>query len=215
MYFAYNKVINYIYLETIMKRKSTLFLVIFSIIISTSSISAFSFIESINNYGIDASGYNYVSSVEFTDGFINWGHTETWGHTLSPNFMSVPDEFTVANAQLEITGYQFLGIGGEVVNVGGTLQWSGITGWHWVNYTEMAFDITSIDHSFWNSSPLYVSMTPILDLGVCLQTSTLYVDYDVSNGSSGDPNSSVPEPASLLLFSLGLIGGRTFFRKKK
>jgi hypothetical protein len=174
---------------------------------------AFSFIESIDNYGIETSGYNYVSTVDFTDGFIGWGQTETWGHTLSIDYMTVPDNFTVSNAVLEIQGFQYAGLGGEVVNVAGTLVWTGISGWHWVNDVQYSFDITDINNSVWNSSPLYVSLTPFFDCGFNVTQSVLSVDYDLSL-YPGPDIAATPEPTTMLLFGIGL-GIAAISRKKK
>jgi len=49
-----------------------------------------------------------------------------------------------------------------------------------------------------------VSMTPIFDLGVCLTSSVLTVDY-CEPGSPSDVT-AVPEPTSLLLLASGLLG---------
>ncbi len=173
--------------------------------------------ETIEDYGVDASGFNYVSTVEFDDGFVGWMNIATWGHTLNPSYMSVPDNFTVAQASLQIQGWRYSGFGGEIIACGGTLQWSGLQGWQMISYADNTFDITNIDHSFWNSSPLYVSLLPVFEAGINLTSSTLSVDYDQSTFSGGDPSgvASVPEPAALILMGLGLAAVGSWRRLRK
>jgi len=157
---------------------------------------------------INVSGNTYTSTVEFDNGFIGWLQTESWGHTLSEDFMTVPDNFTVNSATLRITGFHAVGNGLDLVNFGGTCNWTAYEGWTWCwDETDNLFDLTNIDNSYWNTSPLMVSMTPIFDLGVCLTSSIMTVNY----GDAGVPNfpsgvTAVPEPTTLLLLASGLLG---------
>jgi hypothetical protein len=175
------------------------------------SVSAFTlgtdYSESIN-----VSGNTYTSTVEFQDGFIGWLQTESWGHTLSEDFMTVPDNFTVNSASLRITGHHAVGNGIDEVTFGGTCNWTAYEGWTWCwDETDNLFDLTNIDNSYWNNSPLMVSMTPIFDLGVCLTNSILTVNYG-EPGSPGDVT-AVPEPTTLLLLASGLVGAGYFRRR--
>ncbi len=178
--------------------------------------SAFAFVETVHDYGISAPGYNYVSSVTFTDGYIGWGQTGSWGHTLSPAYMPVPTSFTVADARLRISGYHYAGFGTDLVQFGGELEWTGISGWRWVSFSDNTFDLTHIDDMYWNSSPLEVSLTPILYFGgVNLSSAVLSVNYDLGSGEVGGSVSTVPESGTVLLFALGLVLGSVILSRKK
>ncbi|MBU0984769.1 MAG: PEP-CTERM sorting domain-containing protein [candidate division Zixibacteria bacterium] len=205
-----------------MKKPHLMLLLVAALALLAVPASAFNlnvdYTESIQDYGIDASGYNYISSVDFSNGYIGWMQTESWGHTLSSSYMPVPDDVTVANATLRISGYRYLGFGMDAVNVGGEFRWTQYEGWTWrTDYTENLFDITNIDASYWNSDPLSVSMTPVFDHGLVLTSSILAVDYDRATGTgSGGGLAAVPEPATLTLLGLGLLGGGILrYRRKR
>ncbi|MCP4685159.1 MAG: PEP-CTERM sorting domain-containing protein [bacterium] len=162
---------------------------------------------------IDVSGNTYTSTIEFENGFIGWLSAESWGHTLSSDFMTVPDDFTVSSAALQISGWHSVGTGQNLVSFAGEFHWTAYEGWTWTwAATENLFDLTNIDHNYWNMTPLAVSLTPIHDLGVHIGTSVLTVDY-ANVGSPGDV-SAVPEPTTLLLLGSGLLGAGYFGRRK-
>ncbi|MEA3297045.1 MAG: PEP-CTERM sorting domain-containing protein [candidate division Zixibacteria bacterium] len=177
---------------------------------SFSFVLGIDYTETITEYGIEDPGFNYISEIEFKNGHIDWLQTETWGHSLSENFMTVPDDYVVASATLEITGWRYIGFGGDIIDVGGTLNWTGLEGWHCVSGMDEILDITDIDSDYWNSDPLNISMTPVFDLGLCLGSSTLSVDYDAAGDT---PPDAVPEPPTVLMFSLGIAAAGLWFRR--
>ena len=179
---------------------------------SYSFILGVDYAETVTDLGINAPGFNYVSEVEFSNGGISWLQTESWGHSLSENYMMVPNDFIVSNATLEIVGWRYIGFGNDVVQVGGTVHWTGFDGWQWVSGTDNILDVTNIDHSYWNSNPLSVSMTPVFDMGLCLTSSTLSVDYDVATESVS--HAAVPEPYTLLMLTLGIAAVGIRFRRR-
>lgn len=185
----------------------------------TTDISAFTlgvdYNETIQDNGLGAVGFDYVSTVNFRDnhGFIPLLHTESWAHSLSTDYMPVPDAFKVTNARLDIFGYQYLGTGLDMVSFGGTCEWTQSSGWHWVSGTHSAFDLSDIDDSFWNSNPFVVSMTPVFDLGVRVTRSVLSLDYAQSDDNG--QYAAVPEPTSILLLGLGLVGAAGYRLRRR
>ena len=74
--------------------------------------------------------------------------------------------------------------------------------------------MTNIDHSFWNSSPVYVSLTPFFEYGFDITKSVLSIDYDLPTGDELQI-ASTPEPSTLILFGLGLSAVGLMRKRKK
>ncbi len=199
-----------------MKKQLRYLALALALLIVPASLSAFSFVESVQDYGIDASGYNYVSTVDFSCGLVTWGHTANWWHSLSESYMPVPDGYKINQATLQIEGWQVLGFGGELVEVAGTAYWSDLHGWQVLNSSSSIFDLTGTADAYWNSEFLDVSFTPLFEVGAVLARSTLSVDYDrVLIADGGDQTVAAPEPTTILLMGFGLLGGRILSRKRK
>jgi hypothetical protein len=165
--------------------------------------------ETIQDNGIGATGFDYVSTIEFREGagLIRWLHTDSWAHTLSADYMPVPDAFQVTSARLDISGCRYLGFGSDMVEFAGSYEWSHGSGWRWIGPMNGSFDLSGIDNSYWNQDVFEVAMTPIFDLGVRVGSSVLSIDYaPADNFVSGGGVSAVPEPATALLLGFGLIG---------
>lgn len=177
------------------------------------SVSGFAFVETIEDNGIGSSGYDYVSTVEFSDGFVGWLDAGYWSHSLNPAYGSGGNGYYLNSAVLEISGWQYSGFGGEIVAVAGTVQWTGFHGWQVLNYNTSVLDLTNTNSEYWNYSSLDVAMVPVFETGVNLTHSTLYLDY--AQGTDGDEALATPEPGTILLMSLGLAGGGLYRRFRK
>ncbi len=193
-----------------------------ALLLAFGTASAFTFgvdyTETIQDNGFGAAGFDYVSTVDFNQdhGFISWLDTESWEHSLSAAYTPVPEAYQVGSARLDLSGTRYLGLGGDLVEFAGSFHWTEVEGWRWISPTESSFDLSSIDNSYWNADSFEVSMTPVFDLGICLDRSVLSIDY-IAEGGPTEEFAAVPEPASLLLVGLGLAGiaGARARRKKK
>ncbi len=177
------------------------------------TISAFTFIESVQDYGVDAAGYNYVSTVDFTDGQATFLNTDYWSHTLNNNYQVGSEGYTIASAVLHIEGWQYEGYGGEILIAGGIGTVTPLHDWQWVNYSYSSLDLTNIADNFWNQDQLYAFLVPMFETGVNLTSATLYIDYD--RVSFANENIATPEPATMILMGLGLAGGGLLRRRRK
>lgn len=175
-----------------------------------------------------ASALSYTNTVTL-DKKLAEGPVAGLGHDSSVTYShSTPSDFEVPwdvvnRAQLTIAGYWIDGDNDSVAVEGSfvsTLQPGGEHGrnWDWDNWCWSYFDtpsVTSVDisaafGSWTTGSPMSVTLSAAGGLwdGILeISTSTFTLDYD-------NATAPVPEPATMVLFGLGLVGVAGVGRKK-
>ncbi len=162
--------------------------------------------------------YDYASWVHFSHNTFfgsapgayigtGYGYDDelSWGHTL-PAGLSVPPD-VITRARLWIDGAQIDSHNNEVA-IEGVFDWDPLNH-HFLDNS--VFNLTNIDTpGFWNDGILDVSIFA----GECnlrIDNAVLMLDY--SSGGNNVPG-AVPEPATLALFGLGMLGMGILRRKK-
>lgn len=161
--------------------------------------------------------YDYASAVNFADnctwlpGFLTGTLIGTdsdppddlcFGHTL-PGSRVPPDQVT--RAKLFIDAYDVDRNGNEV-EVGGVLEWN-LNSWDfWSIGDNSIFDLSNVTvPGFWNGSALGVCIEAN-ECDLRIDQSILMMDYDTC---------PVPEPGTMLMHGMGLLGTGFIFRRKK
>jgi hypothetical protein len=157
--------------------------------------------------------YMYASTVDFYniepdtwhDGVWigNADQMETqlaWSHTLPPNLRVPPD--AVLRAKLKIDG-EYVDTDGNTVEIQGTLDWDPLE--HMWN-DNTTYVLTDVDQEgFWNGGFLDISIFAG-EYDLRIDEAVLMMDFAYA---------AVPEPASLLLVGLGIVGVAALRRRAK
>ncbi|MBD3258621.1 PEP-CTERM sorting domain-containing protein [candidate division GN15 bacterium] len=165
--------------------------------------------------------YDYASSVDFytdsPDGILGgaWlgngygmDNTMSWGHTL-PNGLNVPPD-VIDRARLWIDA-EWVSSDGNTVAIEGTMDWDPLNNWFTDN---TSYDLANVEApNFWNDGMLNVTVTAD-EWSLRIDQAVLMMDWTDVDGS-GAPVTSMPEPTSMALFALGLVGAGVVRRKMK
>ena len=159
----------------------------------------------------DEHTYMYASTVDFynqtpdswMDGvWIGTGDgmesSLSWSHTLPPNLQVPPDE--IMRAKLKIDG-EYVDTDGNTIEIQGTWDWDPLE--HMWNDNSV-YVLTDVDQEgFWNGGFLGANIFAG-EYDLRIDEAVLMMDYAYA---------AVPEPASLLLVGLGVLGAVTTRRR--
>ena len=150
--------------------------------------------------------YDYVSSIDIANYYPGFGavgnywfgtgmaeQSLAWSHTL-PGDLSVPGD-VIQRARLWIDGYS-IDSRGNVVQIQGMASWR-LNSWDFLGFGDnTAIDLTGITNpNFWNQGSLNVNVLAN-ERYIRIDRAVLAMDYV----------SAIPEPLTLSLFGLGLVG---------
>lgn len=176
--------------------------------------------ETGEQYGWNGDGhsYDYASSIDFydaatPDGALGgvWlgassvlGSSLRWSHLL-PNFTG--PEAVVSSARLFIDA-AWVDSHNSIVSVEGTWNWDPLTHAFRANRT---LDIGGLDDpDLWDNGALDVSVFSA-ERNLRIDRAILMLDY---NNGTGAGSEEIPEPASLVLFGIGLVGVSSIMRRR-
>ncbi len=156
----------------------------------------------------DHHSYMYASSIDFYDDrpdgiwdgvWIGDGNNMesnlSWSHTLPPGLEVPPD--TVLGAKLWIDG-AYVNTDGNLVDIQGTWDWDPL---NHIWFDNTTYDLSSVDEpGFWNMGALDVAVWAN-EGGLRIDQAIFMMDYTTG---------ATPEPASILLIGLGLLGGMSY-----
>jgi hypothetical protein len=170
--------------------------------------------------GYASHNYDYADIVDLKGAQLGFLDTYSWSHALPMDFN--PLNSNVTSAQLWISARGVMSDYSTVAHIEGICRWEFLEGqnWHWSWRWGVVYDdrtsesviglpTTADNYAFWQNDPLDVTVgTDQLFTRVNLDRSVLMMDYNSSNTTP-----TIPEPTTIALFGLGLVGLITVGRK--
>ena len=167
----------------------------------------------------DGHSYDYASYIDFYEGTVPDGafggawlgtassleSSMSWSHSL-PN-LSAPGS-NVTSAKLFIDGAWIDGRN-NLVSIEGTWNWDPL---NHVFLDNTTYNLGAVDDpTMWDDGSLDVSVFAG-ERSLRIDRAILMLDYDEGVGSN---SAEVPEPASLILFGLGMVGLGSVLRRRR
>ena len=209
-------------------RRLTLLAAVFALMLIAGSVSAAPTMmtsESIHhNYFFlgDFHTYDYASTVDFytqhRNGVLggywigngsNLNSSMSWGHTL-PSDLSVPPD-VIDRARLWIDA-AWVDSRGNTIDIEGTMDWDPLSRRFLDNTT---YDLADVEvPGFWNDGILNVSIMAG-EYSLRIDEAILMIDYTNGEGGGDDALATVPEPTTIGLLLMGLVGMGAEVRRRR
>lgn len=172
----------------------------------------------------DSHNYNYASCVDFfekrSDGLSAgaWIGTQnglssllSWKHTLPADLQVPPD--IIKRARLWIDGYA-IDSDNNCVKIGSSWNWDPLEESNW-KQDNSTYNLTNTNiPGFWNNGTLGVTVKAG-ERSIRIDRAILMIDYVNVDGDPRSPGGAIPEPATISLLGLGLLGMGIVSRRKK